>query len=72
MSDLFALKDTTALVTGGSRGIGFMIAKGLVRAGVRVLISSRKAEDLEAAAAELSRDGKCAPIPACRRRRLSW
>ena len=41
-----------------------MIAQGLVRAGVRVLISSRKAEDLEAAAAELSRDGTCTPIPA--------
>ena len=64
MPDLFTLKDKTALVTGGSRGIGFMIAQGLVRAGVRVLISSRKAEDLEAAAAELSRDGTATPIPA--------
>lgn len=64
MSGLFALEGKTALVTGGSRGIGYMIAQGLVRAGVSVLISSRKAEDLEAAAAELSRDGTCAPIPA--------
>jgi len=64
MNDLFALKDKLAVVTGGSRGIGFMIAQGLVRSGVRVLISSRKAEDLEAAAAELSRDGTCEPIPA--------
>ena len=64
MPDLFTLKDKTALVTGGSRGIGFMIAQGLVRAGVRVLISSRKAEDLEAAAAELTRDGTATPIPA--------
>ena len=64
MTDLFTLEDKTALVTGGSRGIGFMIAQGLVRAGVRVLISSRKAEELEAAAAELARDGECAAIPA--------
>ena len=64
MTDLFALGDKTALVTGGSRGIGFMIAQGLVRGGVRVLISSRKAEELEAAAAELSRDGECVAIPA--------
>lgn len=54
MNDLFALRDKVAVVTGGSRGIGFMIAQGLVRSGVRVLISSRKAEALEAAAAELS------------------
>src|SRR6202035_1902485 len=43
---------------------GFMIAQGLVGSGVRVLISSRKAEDLEAAAADLSRDGECVAIPA--------
>jgi NAD(P)-dependent dehydrogenase (short-subunit alcohol dehydrogenase family) len=64
MSDLFALNDKTALVTGGSRGIGFMIAQGLVRGGVRVLISSRKTEDLEAAAAELARYGECQAITA--------
>jgi NAD(P)-dependent dehydrogenase (short-subunit alcohol dehydrogenase family) len=64
MSDLFALNGKTAVVTGGSRGIGFMIAQGLMRAGVRVLISSRKAEDLEAAAAELARDGECEAITA--------
>lgn len=64
MSDLFGLSGRTALVTGGSRGIGFMIAQGLVRAGVRVFVSSRKAEDLEAAAAELQKDGVCEAIPA--------
>ena len=64
MNDLFALKNKTAVVTGGSRGIGFMIAQGLIRSGVRVLISSRKAEDLETAAAELGRDGSCESIPA--------
>jgi NAD(P)-dependent dehydrogenase (short-subunit alcohol dehydrogenase family) len=65
MSDLFDLQNRTALVTGGSRGIGFMIARGLIQAGVRVFISSRKAEDLEAAAAELAQDGgTCVAIPA--------
>ena len=54
----------TALVTGGGRGIGLMIAGGLVRAGVRVLIASRKAAGLEAAAAELRRGGDCEAITA--------
>ncbi|MGZ4210875.1 MAG: 3-oxoacyl-ACP reductase, partial [Actinomycetota bacterium] len=36
MSDLFSIKEKTALVTGGSRGIGLMIARGLVDAGARV------------------------------------
>jgi NAD(P)-dependent dehydrogenase (short-subunit alcohol dehydrogenase family) len=64
MSDLFEVSGKTALVTGGSRGIGLMIARGLVRGGARVIISSRKAEDLEAAAAELREDGECEAIPA--------
>ncbi|HWJ50591.1 MAG TPA: SDR family NAD(P)-dependent oxidoreductase, partial [Solirubrobacteraceae bacterium] len=50
MSDLFDVSGKTALVTGGSRGIGLMIARGLVEAGARVIISSRKREDVEAAA----------------------
>jgi NAD(P)-dependent dehydrogenase (short-subunit alcohol dehydrogenase family) len=41
--DLFDLSGKTAVVTGGSRGIGFMIARGLLQAGARVYISSRKA-----------------------------
>ena len=40
----------TALVTGGSRGIGLRIARGLVEAGARVYVSSRKASDVELAA----------------------
>ena len=64
MSDLFDISGKTALVTGGSRGIGLMIARGLVQAGVRVIISSRKAGDLDAAAAELSKLGRCEAIPA--------
>ena len=52
------------MVTGGSRGIGLMIARGLVQGGARVVISSRKVEDLEAAAAELQNFGECEAIPA--------
>lgn len=64
MSSLFDVSGKTALVTGGSRGIGLMIARGLLQAGAKVFISSRKAEDLEAAAAELQKDGECEVIPA--------
>lgn len=64
MSDLFSVSGKTAVVTGGSRGIGFMIARGLVEAGAHVVISSRKADACEQAAAELSKVGKCAAIPA--------
>jgi NAD(P)-dependent dehydrogenase (short-subunit alcohol dehydrogenase family) len=64
MADLFDISGRTAVVTGGSRGIGFMIARGLVQAGVRVIISSRKLEDLEAAATELQKDGECEAMPA--------
>jgi NAD(P)-dependent dehydrogenase (short-subunit alcohol dehydrogenase family) len=63
-SALFAVRGKTAVVTGGSRGIGLMIARGLVEAGARVVISSRKVEACEAAAAELSRLGDCAAVPA--------
>ena len=47
-------------MTGGSRGIGFMIARGLVDNGVRVIITARKAEQCDAAAEELG----CVSIPA--------
>jgi NAD(P)-dependent dehydrogenase (short-subunit alcohol dehydrogenase family) len=53
MNDLFSLSGRTALVTGGSRGIGRMIAAGFQRAGCRaVYISSRKAEACDATARE--------------------
>lgn len=61
-----------ALVTGGSAGIGFMIARGLAAAGVEVYISSRKPDSCEAAAAEISEVGSCYPIPADLSREESW
>jgi NAD(P)-dependent dehydrogenase (short-subunit alcohol dehydrogenase family) len=64
MSDLFDVSGKTALVTGGSRGIGLMIARGLVQAGARVIVSSRKANDVQAAAQELAALGDCHAIPA--------
>ena len=74
MSDLFSIAGRTALVTGGSRGIGLMIARGYVEAGARVYISSRKADVLDEVAAELSKVGECHAIaadlstePECRR-----
>src|SRR5438552_9422847 len=63
-SDLFSIEGKTALVTGGSRGIGLMIARGFVEAGARVYISSRKAEVCEEVAAELSKTGDCRSLPA--------
>jgi NAD(P)-dependent dehydrogenase (short-subunit alcohol dehydrogenase family) len=62
-ADLFDVSGKRALVTGGSRGIGLMIARGLVQAGARVIVSSRKAEDVQAAAGELAKLGDCEAIP---------
>jgi len=61
---LFSVSGKTAVVTGGSRGVGLMIARGLVEAGADVVISSRKVDACEAAAAELSQIGKCVAVPA--------
>ena len=52
------------VITGGSRGIGMMIARGFVRAGAHVLISARKADQLAAAAEELSADGSVETVVA--------
>ncbi len=63
MSDLFSLRNKVALVTGGSRGIGAMIARGYVEAGAKVYVSSRKAETCAQVAEELSALGPCIPLP---------
>src|SRR5258706_9293718 len=64
MNDLVSLQGRTALVTGGSRGIGRMIAAGFLGAGARVYISARKADACDQAAAELSAIGPCVSLPA--------
>ena len=71
-AELFDLSGKYALVTGGTRGIGMMMARGLLQAGARVVISSRKADacstaekqlsefgDVKAIRADLSRHGEC-------------
>jgi NAD(P)-dependent dehydrogenase (short-subunit alcohol dehydrogenase family) len=64
MVDLFSVTGKTVLVTGGSRGIGLMIAQGFVEAGAHVIVSSRKADVCAAVAAQLSAIGQCEAIPA--------
>lgn len=64
MRDLFAIDGKTAIVTGGTRGIGLMIARGLVEAGAKVYVSSRKADACEEVERELSEVGDCVALPA--------
>ncbi len=62
--DLFSLKGRVALITGGSRGIGKMIAAGFIAQGAKVYISARKAEACDETARELSQEGgECISIP---------
>lgn len=61
---LFGLGGKTALVTGGTRGIGMMIARGLLQAGARVVISSRKADACEQAVSALSEFGEVRAVAA--------
>lgn len=63
MKDLFSLNGRTALITGGSRGIGKMIARGFLEQGAKVYISARKAVPCDQAAEELSQFGPCISLP---------
>ncbi len=63
LNTLFSLKDKVALITGGSRGIGKMIAQGFLQAGAKVYITARKKAACEEAAKELSAFGPCFAIP---------
>jgi len=64
VSPLFDIQGKTALVTGGTSGIGLMIARGFVEAGARVYVASRKTDACQATEAELSKLGECIAIPA--------
>ncbi len=64
ISDLFDVSGKVAVVTGGSRGIGEMIATGLVANGVKTYITSRKADVCDETAERLSELGECISIPA--------
>jgi NAD(P)-dependent dehydrogenase (short-subunit alcohol dehydrogenase family) len=63
-AQLFDLTGKYALVTGGTQGIGLMMARGLLQAGARVVISSRKADACEHARAQLSEFGDVQAVPA--------
>ena len=63
MKDLFNVEGKIVLVTGGSRGIGEMIAEGFVQNGAKVYITARKKEACEATADRLSKIGFCEAVP---------
>ena len=62
MNNLFSVAGKVAIVTGGSRGIGAMIAQGFVENGVRTYITARKESELNATAERLSEFGECIAI----------
>jgi len=64
VESLFSIRGKVALVTGGSRGIGLMIARGFVEAGATVYITSRSEDVCNEVAAELSAIGTCRALPA--------
>ena len=64
LNELFSIRGKTAVITGGTRGIGLMIAEAYVRAGVKVYVSSRKADACAQTAEALSEFGECIGIPA--------
>mgnify|MGYP000025745784 CR=1 FL=1 len=63
MKNLFSVQGKVAVVTGGSRGIGAMIARGFVENGVKTYITARKVEELQATANALNELGECIAIP---------
>lgn len=64
MNGIFSIQNKVALVTGGTSGIGYMIAQGLVKHGAKVYVASRKADACQKTAQELSAFGTCIGIPA--------
>ena len=64
VENLFSVKGKVALVTGGGQGIGLMIAEGLVDAGAKTYISSRKKDVIDEVAAEFSKRGECIAVQA--------
>lgn len=64
LSELFSIRGKVAVVTGGTRGIGLMIAGAYVRAGAKVYVSSRKADVVAETVQTLSAHGECIGIPA--------
>jgi NAD(P)-dependent dehydrogenase (short-subunit alcohol dehydrogenase family) len=64
VDELFDIRGKVALVTGGTSGIGHMVARGLVRRGARTFITGRDPAHTRAIAAELSREGQCMGIAA--------
>src|SRR6476661_10910995 len=64
IEELFSVRGKVALVTGGSRGLGEMIARSYVENGAKVYITARGAEVCDALAKELSEFGECISIPA--------
>jgi len=64
IEQLFSVRGKVAVVTGGSRGIGEMIARGYIENGAKVYITARKADACNALAQELSKHGECISIPA--------
>jgi NAD(P)-dependent dehydrogenase (short-subunit alcohol dehydrogenase family) len=63
LDNLFDVKDKVVVVTGGSRGIGEMIARAYVDNGAKVYISSRNRTDCDNTAESLSRNGICLSLP---------